>query len=385
MQSVLRHIIDDPEIWPLIESPNPKITYETPVGAPYRHSTTFDILPLTTKKALMSEEEKANACQIYTNRIANMTEQSYITIYTDASVNPETHKATYACAAFTEGELNTEFSRVGRISDLAGSMTTELYAIKEAVDIIFDRRYEFIRGDTFCIITDSMSGLQALKNTFNPDNAHCVLGIHQKLDTLARAHRINGTITWCPSHIGIPGNELADEMAGEAMNVPLDITETPAAKSVIKSKIRAAMHKHWHKACILGDFYSAVNPTKAKFEIPAVSRVLQNQIIKLRHNAYHKCVYSCGNKCTYCDGRMSTGHYMISCPVTAKRLNKYRDLLTQDEHGLNEDLQAASILNKISKTDHELLRAVLCAYPPSGYCEEHTGSSKFYHQEFMPP
>ena len=385
LQGMLTRLVDNPNIWQLIQSINPIITYKTPVGAPYRHTTELDILPLTNKKSMLTEDEKEAARKIYSDKIHIQANTSYLTIYTDASVNPENNKATFGCAVFENGILNPSLSKIGRISDHSGSMTTELHAIQSAVDIVFQHRLRFDRSDKFLIVTDSMSGIIALKNTNNPDNKHCILGIHQKLELLHETHNISGTIMWCPSHIGIEGNELADKMAGEAMNLSLEITETPAARSVIKCKINTAAKEMWKKQCVISDYYATVNPLRQKFIVPHAPRPLQVKIIKLRHNAYRKCSYQCINFCAYCDDNMSTGHYMLSCPVTSRKLQDYRDLLTQDEHRLSTDYQAAAILNKISKTEHSLLLDILGKSPPSVYCSEHTGIKKYPHIEFMPP
>ena len=385
LQGMLTTLIDNPNIWQLVRSINPIITYKSPVGAPYRHATEFDILPLTSKKSILTEDEREAASRKYTDMINSQASSSYLTIYTDASVNHQNNKATYGCAVYQDGILNPSISKVGRISDHSGSMTTELHAIQAAVNIVYQCRLAFSRSKKFLIVTDSMSGLMALKNTHDPDNKHCILGIHQKLEMLYQTHHISGNIMWCPSHIGIDGNELADTMAGEAMNMSLPITETPAARSVIKSKINAAVKDLWKKQCKISDYYTAVNPLRSSFNIPHAPRPLQVQIIKLRHNAYRKCPYQCIQFCAYCDDTMSTGHYMLSCPVTARRLQSYMDLLTQDEHRLNPDYRAAAILNKISKTEHSLLLEVLRKSPPSVYCSKHEGNRKYPQIEFMPP
>ena len=69
---------------------------------------------------------------------------------------------------------------------------------------------------------------------FLAKNKSCVFEIHRRLELLQQKGQTTGTIMWCPSHIGIPGNEMADQLAGRAMHLDLPIIDTPASISSIK-------------------------------------------------------------------------------------------------------------------------------------------------------
>ena len=384
LQNTIIQIMKQEVVRSLIESVMPVVQYEPPVGAPYRHKTDICIVPLVESKRNLTEEKKIIARNTYLQMIHDLSENVYLTIYTDASVDPQLNRATFACAVYKYGCFEPDLSIQGRISDHSGSMTAELQAIQQAIQVICRHKAEF-NGGKFLIITDSMSGLQALPNTADPDNRACVLSIHKGLEYLSLQHQIQGTIMWCPSHIDIPGNEKADQLAGEAMTANLPASETPAAFSVIKSKIKSSVLDAWKTKAEVSDFYKTVNPKRTSFRIPNAPRRLQVALSKLRFNSYKYCAYRCQNICLYCEGPFSSGHYFISCPVTRKPLVSLLSLLREEEHALNDDLQAAVILNRIARTPHELVLKVMRRLPPMCYCDEHDDSSKYHHIEFMPP
>ena len=155
------------------------------------------------------------------------------------------------------------------------------------------------------------------------------------------------------------------------MALDLEPTPIPAARSNIKSKVKAAIKAKWLKTCTLGDFYSTVNPDKKAFKPPTVDRRHQTQISKLRHNSLKLCPHRCQNLCAYCSAPFSTGHYLISCPVTRPKADDLRSLLTPEEHAWSEDQQAARILCKLAKTPHHQLLELLKKKPPDKYCPTH--------------
>ena len=371
LQRTAIQILTDLNLWEMLSTPNPISKFKKPVGAPYSHKVKLTILPLQSNKNSLTEKGLDEARNFFNTIISDLQFNSQITIFTDASVNQETRKATFACAVFINGQFNNQLSTQGRISDHSGSMTTELYAIKQAVKIIcFNARQMRIRK--FLIVTDSMSGIQALQNTDNPDNRYCVLEIHRRLDMLEKQIQTTGTILWCPSHIGIFGNEKADEMAGAAMGVDHTIIATPAASSAIKSRIKTFVKQQWLRRSVVSNHYAAVNPNKKQFKIPKGNRPLQVHLMRLRHNTDRLCGHRCRTICTYCEVPFSTGHYFISCPANPHK-DDLKDLLSPEEHAIEEDHQAALILQRISKSEsgQTSLWKMLSKKPPASHCTLH--------------
>ena len=95
------------------------------------------------------------------------------------------------------------------LSNFNSSFTAELTALLLLIKNIFFHQNK----SSFTIFTDSKSSLAILKS-FNPDNP-IVLDIHFYLiRLLEKGKRIS--FCWSPAHVGIEGNEEADEAAKRA-------------------------------------------------------------------------------------------------------------------------------------------------------------------------
>jgi kelch-like protein 2/3 len=149
-------------------------------------------------------------------------------IYTDGSKDGER-----VAAAAISDDLNVQI----RLQDGASIYTAELRAIRRALDIISSSG-----EDKFLIVSDSLSSLTALKgnNYDNPD----VLYILERCHFLIQDGKAI-TFVWCPSHIGIKGNETADRMAKEALNHR--ISELWIPYTDLKPKINRYVYDKWQR------------------------------------------------------------------------------------------------------------------------------------------
>ena len=101
----------------------------------------------------------------------------------------------------------------------ASIMTTELDAIRLALGIINDTPYS-----NYVICSDSMSSVQSIDNyTENNHLLHRL--VYQMHESILRGNHI--TISWVPSHVGICGNESADQAAREAAMRPAEFIPVP--------------------------------------------------------------------------------------------------------------------------------------------------------------
>ncbi|ELU02423.1 hypothetical protein CAPTEDRAFT_206267 [Capitella teleta] len=99
-----------------------------------------------------------------------------------------------------------------RLSDSASIFSAELLDIYQVLTLL-----ECLANDQqqFLIATNSLSSLQALGN-FNIKHPY-VFKILEKC-TLLHKKGIDLVISWCPSHVGVMGNERADLLAKEALS-----------------------------------------------------------------------------------------------------------------------------------------------------------------------
>ena len=129
------------------------------------------------------------------------------TIYTDGSV----------CGSKGGcGVWSSSFSLKARLPDNSSIFTCELYAIYVAI------LYSFKSPQPILILTDSLSATISLKNPHKSKH-YLIEKISSKILTLPHKKI---TIEWIPSHTGIPGNDNADKLAKESLDLTY-ITQSP--------------------------------------------------------------------------------------------------------------------------------------------------------------
>ncbi|PJE77995.1 hypothetical protein CI610_03074 [invertebrate metagenome] len=161
---------------------------------------------------------------------------------------------------YTDGSKNPDSNRVGlgiynntykvkkslRLSDRASVYTAELMAIQIALIGVKKNHTKF---DKVVILSDSLSSLQSLitGNSSRPKLLNAIHYMISEIDQLG----IDLQFEWIPSHVDIPGNEVADQLAKEALgsnvihlNIDLSVTEVV---SIINNKTQSIWQDSWSK------------------------------------------------------------------------------------------------------------------------------------------
>ena len=179
-----------------------------------------------------------NDCTQYELRTAaieainNAVQPGATVYYTDGTVDPDTQTAGAAV-------ISSNFTACWRITRTASTMQTELVALKQALSHSINNE----RGPV-TIHTDCKSAAQALQAVKVKENKAIIMDVRHLLYQHKTANR-QVTINWIPSHIGIIGNEKADELAKSTKyinDVQIKIQPSNAQiKSIMTSEINTNM------------------------------------------------------------------------------------------------------------------------------------------------
>ena len=242
------------------------------------------------------------------------------TFYTDASKGTDSYVGT---AVVKKNDANWD-TLVARVYDGISVFRGELLAISDAVDAVEANDSE---GE-YLICSDSLSGIQAIKDTRHRDPL--IFRIQCRLQGLS-ARNCSVTIKWVRGHVGIDGNEAADQAAKSVlMTRPVWLSHYPLSfvdvKPTLKRTLREKMLSHWQCS------WSTSTTGRFTYELfPIVSRELafgnlpctpRERITLMRiasghlpTNAYLKRISARENStCPYCPRDETTEHLFVSCP-----------------------------------------------------------------------
>ena len=234
--------------------------------------------------------------------------QNYTAIYTDGS---KTQNGVGA-AAISQGQVKTI-----SLPREANILSAELYAIKMANDFI-----PLANSSKFVIFSDSRSAIESL----NTRNHHpLVKEIVHSLDIL-HGRGITVEYCWIPSHIGIEGNEKADQKAKAASSRAPELAPIYHEDyyHCIKTSINTFRNREWTAS---RQKLLEVKPSVGKWTtIPGIKReeeVILNRL-RLGHTRLtHGYLMDSSAPqtppiCEYCnDSVLTVKHILIQCPNLA--------------------------------------------------------------------
>ena len=309
---------------------------------PWEKCSFIRIVETSATKATTSPEELAGMA---VDRIHDL--YRHVHYYTDGSVNGDQSGAAFYSAGGHQAK---------RLSDGSSILQAELYAIKMALQ----HAVEF--GGIPCINVDSRCAIAVLCKQSPLENQQLVF------DIKALAERADGkpTLHWVPSHCGIEGNEIADNLAKTALDKPradiiLPISRQLAAKNIKSTALGIADAMLLQDQTWLSKPASKLNTTAAERRnmLKIIDRRTQRQIYKLRCFCYTKeyILLSVQSKCHLCDGnyKVAASHFLQECPAVIRR----REILLEHIDNPQQNTMAVDILNSQSKRKNiELIKFI---------------------------
>ncbi|XP_067676368.1 uncharacterized protein [Haliotis asinina] len=225
-------------------------------------------------------------------------------IYTDGSKDPVRNRTAYGILIHTATSNHTISAR---LPDGQSVYTAELEAIHHAL-----RYCRNLHERRVVILSDSLSAIQSLAtkhSSSRPDTIHEILVLIQKL---RQENEKEVTLCWIPSHVGIPGNERADKLARQALELNVSL-EHPYSKSEIRSMIQNSITSKWQRLWDTSDkgrWLHQLRPSvKGKLPGPSQNRRVDIMITRLRLGTT-KTSYK---DCQTCHTKATVPHIMLDC------------------------------------------------------------------------
>ena len=280
----------------------------------------------------ISKVNKEKAKLEHENKIKELPLNSTI-IYTDGSLVPG-KGCTIGIVIYLPHTREVKLHSYN-IGDYVGISDAETFCIYKAIKLLISANTP---GD-YNIFSDSQTALSRIK-AGNDYFSH-------QIRNIAKYNKIR--LKWCPGHVGIEGNEMADQLARNAFS------KTPTRsnkylshshlKQIAKQKVICAWQNNWEKEILreeegrqargLGKFYRIqarrrIAQIKLKpFPMMKFTRKTQSAFIQARTGigntrAY---LYKIGKvksaECNFChSGKQTMGHLILQCPKYRKERYK---------------------------------------------------------------
>ena len=300
------------------------LTLESPAWTPgNKPSVCCEIDGVGSKNDLNELELKARALELIHD---HYPQESWTQVYTDGSAEH----------AVKNGGAGTYVKFPGgkeaRLATPTGQFSTNYKAEAEA--IIQGVRLVKESPHTSCkivFLSDAKSVLQAV-GTNKDKNLNELL---HELTSLAQTHTV--ALQWIPSHCGIAGNEIADQLAKRGA------TEAQTDKSTTygeaRTLIKASQHSNWlsqHPKYNKADPYYLL--TRAQQVVIFRLRTGHN---RMNYHLFTKLKIGQTDQCPCKTGSMTTEHLLQSCPLHTTLRNQFWDQdtpLQRKLYGSLEDL-----------------------------------------------
>ncbi|KAJ5159350.1 uncharacterized protein N7500_009001 [Penicillium coprophilum] len=210
------------------------------------------------------------------------------------------------------------------------------------------------------IFSDSQAAIRAVQNPQRPSGQHVLTSIYNHVRTIrsrSQQNPTNITIRWIPAHVGVDGNEFADEEAkgaallgagmgtatGSGTGEPI-IRLAAAAKRAVRQRIRERWEKQWERERTSAPTKRLVQaPNKKTLRLyeglskPQCAILIQMRTMRigLRHFLF-KIKAAETDRCNCDEGSQTPRHILMQCPKYAIPRTKLWEQLDKIGIGITE-------------------------------------------------
>ena len=219
--------------------------------------------------------------------------QNHIKIFTDGSV------ATSGDSGFGFFIPCLDIKKSFYLGKGYSIFTSELCAILAALNCILETKIDMYQI-VFCV--DSLSVLQSLNNWDCKNRSDLIFDILFQINVL-KLNGVNVEMIWIPSHVGIYGNEVADNLAKQG---------TILDNSVKKYHLSLSSRE----ICVLFNTFSKKDLHKSNIisSTSSIPRSIMNIIMKLRLNSWATKFSKNISCCCSMDTKITIEHMIFQCP-----------------------------------------------------------------------
>ncbi|XP_060085427.1 uncharacterized protein LOC132564819 [Ylistrum balloti] len=327
-EALKEHKLDKIKIEEYLPNPTPPWLLKQP-------EVNIDILNTVNKK-----ENPIAAKHLSLDIISKFEKREHY--YTDGSKNPDNNRAGFGIFC---PQNSTELSI--RISDNCSVYSSEIIAIGLALRIIT------VNKPKNGILSDSLSSLISI-STGNGTRNTVLTSIQNSINQLSIA-KIPVTLMYVPAHVGIPGNDKADQLAKNALHLTEITQPVSLTKEETYSLINKSIQKKWDDIWLNSDPNQPLRKIQDKPSKKAIlysENKTEDKIItklrlgytKLKENI-NKMIKNTSPNCTHCNALETISHVFTECQFHSTARNNWKKQLKKeklDDKTLIELLRLAS-------------------------------------------